>query len=861
MNRRWSASVTLIMALTFISLLGACQKNGHSQPIVLEVKSEPIAGPSAAAARLADLKNLHSAAISHQNVPTEVGQSQFAAEAAVAGEVTLVRAEILDRVFLYGCDLQYSSLGDPKFSLFQQAIAQPHLPARFQILGDRLQLVADQTHLFNSNINHPARLIHEFPIVRHDQATLTIAIRQASPLLVTMLGEANSPAARTSWVRSVNFVPNGNYLLLETSVELQNGTIGEFMESLFPRDTLVPSDAKPLLADPDREPLAERFRFLSNSALYLDLKEGRAATAVANRFRVTSNGVVEWYATANTPSEYLPMLKAGVEGWNRYSQKMWGRDFVAFRGILPADVKIGDPRYNVINWDSVPDATAAYESQAADPLTGIQSHSLIYLPYAWVKIGLEYWKSHGPTQAGRSTEQVTEQLRESLSSMSFAGMPSKLNCFHDLEMIASLAARRSPEVFAKELLKQVLFHEVGHAMGLDHNFKGSLSYHPDTKGSPFSDSIMDYNQYQIEDSAFDSLEASTGPLLEYDRQIISALYNEARDIAATDPVLPVCNDAETDDQDGGVDPLCIRYDAGNDPSEQLERTVALIRQPDASLGRSKSWSKSLADLPAEIDTKEKVEARIKALVEQTLGVSRFYLSSGAQSASTSLRLNLRALYDFKLMPLPQGIDSRLLRQRVSNSLVYLSTLSTLDEAPKMAVSTLMSTAEAWLKTTPWYTQLSQTEAEIALKAALKPVVDLPTDIETKLFSVTRTNALKTLVRVPTLPFFYGSVATSSGGTSAADAIADYESLALELLETALTQPLPSGRMRPTVEVVATAGVERIEVAKALMTFKSIAEGKATIERASSKLQSELRAAKSGAEREALRRVIAVLQAT
>ena len=41
---------------------------------------------------------------------------------------------------------------------------------------------------------------------------------------------------------------------------------------------------------------------------------------------------------------------------------------------------------------------------------------------------------------------------------------------------------------------------------------------------------------------------------------LSAIYDESRDVAATDRVLPACNDAEADQEQGGVDPLCQRYD-------------------------------------------------------------------------------------------------------------------------------------------------------------------------------------------------------------------------------------------------------------------------------------------------------------
>jgi hypothetical protein len=173
-------------------------------------------------------------------------------------------------------------------------------------------------------------------------------------------------------------------------------------------------------------------------------------------------------------------------------------------------------------------------------------------------------------------EMRAARLTKLLKSRSFMGRALPVHCMDNADMHISEEAKVSPEHFARGLLKGVVFHEMGHSLGLAHNFKGSLVYDSDDSKKPFTTSIMDYNHYNEEDGAFFDLESSDGPLLEYDRQIISVLYNQGKDVKDTDPEVPACNDDEADSTDSGVDPLCLRYDIGIDPTKQALRSLDLL---------------------------------------------------------------------------------------------------------------------------------------------------------------------------------------------------------------------------------------------------------------------------------------------
>ncbi|RYZ94834.1 MAG: hypothetical protein EOP11_25815, partial [Proteobacteria bacterium] len=362
--------------------------------------------------------------------------------------------------------------------------------------------------------------------------------------------------------------------------------------------------------------------------------KGRKSTKAASRFLVKDGAPIRWYASSNTPEKFINDVKNGVEGWNRYSQAMWGRDLVRFEGRMPEGAKIGDPRYNVVVWDEVAEAGAAYESQNADPFTGIQTNSMIYLPAAWVNIGKDYWKNASRTEDASVAREAA--LKSLLASRKLGGRAVPINCVEGAHMHVDMSAKLNPEAFGRELLRGTLFHEVGHALGLAHNFKGSLSFDPES-GKGFSTSIMDYNHFNEESAAFDGPEVSTGPLLEYDRQMISVLYNDAKDIKDSDAVVPACNDTEADSTAGGVDPLCLRYDIGHDPTAQALRAIELLQKVDSHSGKLRSLPvallNTLKDLPAASTLANVDDAKnaVKAFIETVKGTTNLYIGGTANS--------------------------------------------------------------------------------------------------------------------------------------------------------------------------------------------------------------------------------------
>jgi Met-zincin/Domain of unknown function (DUF5117) len=154
-----------------------------------------------------------------------------------------------------------------------------------------------------------------------------------------------------------------------------------------------------------------------------------------------------------------------------------------------------------------------------------------------------------------------------------------------------------PEWFVGPALAHLTVHEVGHTLGLRHNFKASSIFplseinSPEMKGKAFTGSVMDYTPVNINigDGAYqgDYNQIGIGP---YDMWAIEYGYTmgDTKDVLkkVSDPLLTYGTDEDT----GGPDPLARRYDFSANPLEYANELIDLTR-----LARSKILDKFVKD--------------------------------------------------------------------------------------------------------------------------------------------------------------------------------------------------------------------------------------------------------------------------
>ena len=214
----------------------------------------------------------------------------------------------------------------------------------------------------------------------------------------------------------------------------------------------------------------QRIGYFSEKVTDLSTYDNYPARDLMNRWRLVKKNpdaelsepvkpVVFWVENS-TPKEIRPFVVKGIEGWNEAFEEAGFKNAIVAK-IQPddADWDAGDVQYNVVRWASTPSPRySGYGPSIANPRTGEIIAADIVQEFNAIKRGYTYRKLWGYTEDNDPLEQ----------------------------WIVSLT-----------------MHEVGHTLGLRHNFKSSWIYNAeeihDTSitGESHIGSVMDYDPINI----------------------------------------------------------------------------------------------------------------------------------------------------------------------------------------------------------------------------------------------------------------------------------------------------------------------------------------------------------------------------
>ncbi len=153
--------------------------------------------------------------------------------------------------------------------------------------------------------------------------------------------------------------------------------------------------------------------------------------------------------------------------------------------------------------------------------------------------------------------------------------------------------------FARDYLRDVVTHEVGHTLGLRHNFRASTIRTPQqlqdaafTRANGLTGSVMDYTPFNIatrDERQGEYVMSGLGPYdywaIEYAYRPIDAPTPEAERPAlariaarSSEPSLAFATDEDADAGPDGMDPDVNRFDLGSDPLGYYRKRFALSRE-------------------------------------------------------------------------------------------------------------------------------------------------------------------------------------------------------------------------------------------------------------------------------------------
>ncbi|MBL8314682.1 MAG: zinc-dependent metalloprotease [Rubrivivax sp.] len=300
----------------------------------------------------------------------------------------------------------------------------------------------------------------------------------------------------------------------------------------------------------------------------------------------------------NIPEQWRAPVRAGILEWNKAFERAGLRNAIAVEQ-QPADADwsaIEGTRLLAVRWfaQEGPGAVAVAPSQA-DPRTGELLRGAAIIPENWVRVFRSRALEAEPrlADAGILPGEFAQRLQQ--CSYAHDALQQAVFGFELLQLRGELEADGpKADRFIADALKDVVMHEVGHALGLRHNFRASAGVSPAQLRDPaytasrgVSHSVMDYNALNTPLDGETVADYHMATLGAYDYWAIEYGYREFADasqekaelarianLSATDPALSYA----TDEDLASSDPLVNQRDLGSDPLGFAQRQIQLARE-------------------------------------------------------------------------------------------------------------------------------------------------------------------------------------------------------------------------------------------------------------------------------------------
>nr|MDQ6925549.1 zinc-dependent metalloprotease [Candidatus Eremiobacteraeota bacterium] len=335
------------------------------------------------------------------------------------------------------------------------------------------------------------------------------------------------------------------------------------------------------------------------------------------------NGPITFYLTNEIPAEYRDTVRRGILAWNDTFAKIGHPNAIAVKD--PPSEPGWDPddaRYTTVRWITSDQPNfSAYSPHVSDPDTGqiiraevvIDGESLRSIKRGFIDRVL-------PAQRARANAYAISGDRLALDPFvadSDAAGPRSQECSVEEDSVAqaalgSMLLAQNPrttqsdrERYAQEWLFDTVMHEVGHTLGLRHNFQGSTQFamrqlHDPafTRAYGTTASVMDYTPANIAAPGERQADYFPTRLGTYDFWAIEYGYRSFPNIhSSADEAVPLSRIAARSTEPGhaygtdedataiSIDPRIQRFDLSNDPLAYVDEQFRVDADVAARLTR------------------------------------------------------------------------------------------------------------------------------------------------------------------------------------------------------------------------------------------------------------------------------------
>ena len=333
---------------------------------------------------------------------------------------------------------------------------------------------------------------------------------------------------------------------------------------------------------------------------------------------------IVWYVDSSVPQKYRAGVRAGILAWNKAFEKIGYKDAIVVKDAPENDPNWdhADSRHNLVRWIMSESAAYAVAWFRMDPLSGKVLNAAVSVdanyPAAMLRefdftlrkgaIGNEEIAQKALLRSAAGEPDWHNMLVNDLdpkveafkSAMDLHGW-NRGRCEYAGELAHSAAmgwavlmangSNVTEDDYMNSFMADLVMHEVGHCLGLRHNFAGStqlsvadLLNDEKVRSLGLSASVMDYTPVNTPavlrgDGVF--FNDAVGPYdmwaIEYGYSALGA-KNPADEKAQLDMIARRTGEPGhiflTDDDADGINPLAVRFDLGSNTVEWMKSALA-----------------------------------------------------------------------------------------------------------------------------------------------------------------------------------------------------------------------------------------------------------------------------------------------